>query len=195
MRSSSKSVIKGALALQKATEREDRSTKKNADAANNSRKANKKLGLVSTSKWLFIVWLPILAWFYILQTSNCAQFFVRFLELKKVKNSGRKMKKTYSHLMNNKSRKNSHISAGSDIGHDLDVASPNGSISRSINPSPTPGSSGHRYERWALFDKCIQMTCAGMMWGIHCIRNLCGGIDNRFLPSNETIIFCLNNKV
>lgn len=77
--------------------------------------------------------------------SNSIEFI---LELKKVKNNNRKIKKTYSHLLkNNKSRKNSHISAGSDIGHDLDVASPNGSISRSKNPSPTPGSSTHRYER------------------------------------------------
>lgn len=50
VRSSSKSVIKGALALQKATEREDRSTKKNSDASSTARKSNKKLGLVSTSK-------------------------------------------------------------------------------------------------------------------------------------------------
>lgn len=49
-RSSSKSIIKGALALQKATEREDR-TKKNSDSAINSKKlSSKKFGVVSNSK-------------------------------------------------------------------------------------------------------------------------------------------------
>lgn len=80
-------------------------------------------------------------------------FFV-ILELKKARNNNtkRKLRKTYPHLLKNKnkSRKNSHISAtGSEIGgnhHNMDISSPNGSLSRSINPSPTPGSS-HKYER------------------------------------------------
>lgn len=53
IRNSTKSVIKGALAMQKATEREDR-IKKNSDSSINSRKlSNKKLGLVATSKCSF----------------------------------------------------------------------------------------------------------------------------------------------
>lgn len=38
----------------------------------------------------------------------------------------------------NKPRKNSHMSATSSDHHDMDIGSPNGSISRSKNPSPTP---------------------------------------------------------
>lgn len=83
-------------------------------------------------------------------------------ELKKSKknnNSDRNLKKQFMNLIKNKKkpRKNSHLSlAGSDIGghhHENtigSVSSPNGSLSRSINPSPTPGSSHTKYERYVF---------------------------------------------
>lgn len=77
-----------------------------------------------------------------------------FVELKKTQNNttnnNRKIKKSTLHTSKvtkkNKPRKNSHMSATSSDHHDMDIGSPNGSISRSKNPSPIPGHS-YRYER------------------------------------------------
>lgn len=81
-------------------------------------------------------------------------------ELKKKNTANnRKLKKTSSHshaskIRTNKSRKNSYMSATSSDHHDMDVGSPNGSISRSKNPSPIPGHS-YRYERYSVTFHCI----------------------------------------
>lgn len=48
-------------------------------------------------------------------------------------------------MRKNKSRKNSHMSATSSDHHDMDLGSPNGSISRSKTSSPTP--IGYGYPR------------------------------------------------
>lgn len=75
-------------------------------------------------------------------------------ELKKSQNNtannNRKMKKSShaSKVKKNKSRKNSHMSATSSDHHDMDVGSPNGSVSRSKNPSPIPGHNYRIYERY-----------------------------------------------
>lgn len=59
VRTSSKAIIKGALALQKANEREDRS-RKNSEIQNNSKKmSSKKFSLVATSE------LSILSVYYL----------------------------------------------------------------------------------------------------------------------------------
>lgn len=146
-RSSSKSIIKGALAMQKLAEREER-TKKNLESSNNSKKlSSKKLGLPTNSEFYHRNIIKYL----IVDTRllNAHSYFAYIhAEVRKARNNNRKLKKSYSHMMktNNKSRKNSHMSIGSDFGHEMDIGSPNGSLSRSINPSPTPGGH-HRYER------------------------------------------------
>lgn len=143
VRTSSKAIIRGALAIQKANEREERD-RKNLQTQNNSKKLSKKYNnsLVATSKSAAGHRLPPNA-------TNLS----RFAELKKARNNNnnRKLKKQFSQLLKNKKkpRKNSNLSgSGNDIGgnhHDAEIVSPNGSMSRSKNPSPTPG--GSRYER------------------------------------------------
>lgn len=65
------------------------------------------------------------------------------------------MKKSSSHVTKvkkNKSRKNSHMSATSSDHHDMEVVgSPNGSVSRSKNPSPIPGHSYHSYRSYERY--------------------------------------------
>ncbi|XP_031633683.1 KAT8 regulatory NSL complex subunit 1 [Contarinia nasturtii] len=131
-RTSSKAVIKNALALQKANERNEA---RNNLAATASRKNSEATHSINSKKL------------------SPNKFKLNATKLKKSQNNitNRKPKKITSGLnaskvKKNKSRKNSHMSATSSDHHDMDVGSPNGSISRSKNPSPIPGHS-HRYER------------------------------------------------
>lgn len=169
-RTSTKAIIKGALAMQKANERDEQraaaaaaaaitttntgiAARKNSDGTHatiNSKKMSpKKFKLVAKSECISLFLLVLIEY------SLIKLEFVS-LELKKSQNNtttnnNRKMKKTTSHTTKvskkNKPRKNSHMSATSSDHHDMDIGSPNGSISRSKNPSPIPGHS-YRYERY-----------------------------------------------
>lgn len=162
-RVSTKAIIKGALALQKANERDGHrnnavtatgATRKNSDSMHSvkSKKMSPKKFKLGLNSKCHRIRLPLF--------NFCFNHFYSLFnsELKKSRNNAnnnnttiptatgnRKMRKISTKTRKNKSRKNSHMSATSSDHHDMDIGSPNGSLSRSKTSSPTP--TGYGYHR------------------------------------------------
>lgn len=172
-RSSTKAIIKSALAATKANDRDAQkntalsasgANRKNSDSTHTSPRDSKKMSpkkFKLNSKSEFIRFAFVFNKNFPLTTN-----VIFSLELKKSRNSTnnnntaataltptgkiRKIRKNkqvenVKKQRKTKKRKNSNMSAMSSDHHEMDVSSPNGSISRSKNSSPTP--TGYGYHR------------------------------------------------